>query len=80
MTNIGCPHDGWVVVGEYKINVVWGPTHHENDHNKGKHLDNFLLVIPALGHGRLGHQQSQGGLVSGPEVTSHLVNIKSILI
>ena len=48
MTNIGCPHDGWVVVGEYKINVVWGPTHHENDHNKGKHLDNFLLVISAL--------------------------------
>ena len=49
MTDIGCPHDGWVVVGEYKINVVWGPTHHENDHHKGKHFDNFLLVIPALG-------------------------------
>ena len=48
MTDIGCPHDGWVVVGEYKINVIWGPTHHENDHHEGKHLDNFLLVVFAL--------------------------------
>ena len=48
VTNIGCPGDGWVVVGEYKINVVRGPTHHEYDHYKGKHLDNFLLIISAL--------------------------------
>ena len=53
MTDIGCPHDGWVMVGEYKINVVRGPTHHENDHHKGKHLDNFLFVIPALSQSSL---------------------------
>ena len=68
------------MVGVDEVDVVGGPAHHEYDDDEGEHLHNLLLVIPALGHSGLRHQQSQGRLVASPEMTSHLIIITSILI
>ena len=60
------------MIREYEVDVVRGPAHHEDHCGEGKHLDDLLLVVPALGEGRLGHQQPQGGLVATPQVSPHL--------
>ena len=60
------------MVGEDEVDVVGGPAHHEDHCGEGEHLDDLLLVAPALGEGGLGHEQAEGGLVAGPEVAAHL--------
>ena len=50
------PGDGGVVVGEDEVDVVGGPAHHEDHCGEGEHLDDLLLVAPALGEGGLGHE------------------------
>ena len=64
--------DGGIVVAVDEVDVIRGPAHHEDHHHEGEHLDNLLLVIPALGEGGLWDQQPQGGLVSVPEMSAHL--------
>ena len=66
MANVGVGSDVRVVVGVDEVDVVGGPAHHEYEDDEGEHLHDLLLVIPALGHRGLRHQQSQGGLVSSP--------------
>ena len=63
-----------------EVDVVGGPADHEYEDDEGEHLDNLLLVVPTLGHRGLGHQQSQGGLVSSPKVTTHLISSSSVLL
>ena len=53
------PGDGGVVVAVDEVDVVGGPTHHEDDNNKCEHLDNLLLVIPALGESCLRNKKRQ---------------------
>ena len=60
------------MVREDEVDVVRRPADHEDHRGEGEHLDNLLLVIPALGEGRLGHQEAERGLAPGPEVTAHL--------
>ena len=75
------------MVREDEVDVVGSPADHEDDCGEGKHLDDLLLVVPALGQGRLGHlepvlctcvlsmcthQEAQGGLAVCPEVAAHL--------
>ena len=44
--------------------MVRGPADHEDHCGEGEHLDDLLLVVPALGERRLGHQQAQGRLAA----------------
>ena len=60
------------MVREDEVDVVRGPADHEDDCGEGEHLDDLLLVVPALGQGRLGHEEAQGGLAGCPEVAAHL--------
>ena len=60
------------MVREEEVDVVRRPAHHEDHRGEGEHLDDLLLVVPALGKGCLGHQEVQGGLGAGPEVAAHL--------
>ena len=64
--------DGWIVVGVDEVDVIRSPAHHEYHDHHSEHLDDLLLVVPALGEGRLGHQQPEGGLVATPQVSPHL--------
>ena len=66
------PGDGGIMVREYEVDVVRGPAHHEDHCGEGEHLDDLLLVVPAFGQGRLGHEEAQGGLAGCPEVAAHL--------
>ena len=43
------------MVREDEVDVVRGPADHEDDCGEGEHLDDLLLVVPALGQGGLGH-------------------------
>ena len=66
VANVGVGSDVRVVVGVDEVDVVGSPAHHEYEDDEGEHLHDLLLVIPALGHRGLRHQQSQGRLVSSP--------------
>ena len=60
------------MVREDEVDVVRGPAHHEDHRGEGEHLDDLLLVVPALGEGCLGHQEAEGRLAACPEVATHL--------
>ena len=50
------------MVREDEVDVVRGPAHHEDHCGEGEHLDDLLLVVPALGEGCLGRQHAEDGL------------------
>ena len=60
------------MVREKEVDVVGGPANHEDHCGEREHLDDLLLVVPALGEGCLGHPEVQGGLGARPEVAAHL--------
>ena len=72
MSDVVVGRDGGIVVGVDEVDMIRGPAHDEDDDDESEHLDDLLLVVPALGEGGLGHQQPQGALVSAPEVSPHL--------
>ena len=72
MADVRVGGDVGVVVGVDEVDMVGSPAHHEYEDDESEHLHDLLLVVPALGDGGLRDQQSQGGLVSGPQVTAHL--------
>ena len=72
MADVGVGGDVGVVVGVDEVDMVGSPAHHEYEDDESEHLHDLLLVVPALGDGGLRDQQSQGGLVSSPQVTAHL--------
>ena len=40
--------DGWHMVDQDEVDMVWGPAHDEDRDHHSEHLHNPLLVLPAL--------------------------------
>lgn len=55
VADVAIAGDGGVVVAVDEVDMIGGPTHHEDHHHEGEHLDNLLLVVLCLGEGRLGN-------------------------